>query len=272
MRQTRPVILSCFFLWAAVIAPGWASPVTALRIRHKAYDAETGKLSYELVNDSNQTITAWRLSLARGDRHGHGASSVLDQDFAIGGSREANEREAGPIAPGAGFEDTWRLDRDSGDAGPAVLSLAVTAVVFEDLGWQGDTLAVQTILEARALRIRDLERLLGALESADRRPRSRQSWSAELGAEAQRLRSESREVGADKSLRPAVAAQVSATRLALADWLEQAGREILVAPDPQESLRTLTRDLRQRFETGLRSIPSPSPGSVPVPGSEGGSK
>ena len=256
MRLTRFVILSCAALLTAGTTLSSASDATALEIRHKHFDPSRQELSYELFNDSSRTMTAWRLSLARGDSHGHGNGSLLDQDFFEQAARAGSDGERGPLAPGASRVERWRLDVGSEDRGTIALSLRVVAVVFDDLDWQGEPEAAATILESRAHRVREIGRLVAALERGDGASRSRQTWSRELGERAERLRGESAQPGADGHLPREVAAQLSATRQELADWLDRAGRELLVAADPAASLRQMRQELERRYQSGLTALPS----------------
>lgn len=272
MRLIRFVILSCLALSTARTVRSDTHEVTALKIRNKHFDAASRQLSYELWNDTDRAITAWRLGLARGDSHGHGNSSVLDQDFFEQATWTGDAKEEGSLAPGASRIEHWQLDVGNEDPGPVALSLRVVATVFADLDWQGDPTAVATILESRAHRVREIGKVVAALESSEGAPRSRQSWSAELGARAEQLRLERGVSETDAELPRAVAAQLSATRLELADWLDRAGREILLAPNPAASLRQMRLDLEQRYRFGLAAIPEDVASTLVEAQREGGDR
>jgi len=253
MRKTVLAILSCFVLALAVEAAGAASEVTALKIFEKSFDSQTKKLSYELWNESNRTVTAWRLSLARSDPHGHAQRSILDQDFFDRQPSVELGSKLGPIAPGASVTAQWHLDVGGEDPGPTALSLKLIAIVFDDLTWEGDSDAAAVILEARAARVGEIGKVVAELEKQERQPRSGQEWSAALKQRAQRLKRLGTDPDSSAGSRREVAAVLAATQLELARWLEDASREVSLAPDPYAALGFLTRSLRERYEAGLRA-------------------
>lgn len=244
MRRTGPVVLSCVVLCGVFAGPGAAAEVSALEILNKSFDPLTKQLEFELRNSSEKVITAWRLSLARGDRHGHAQKSTLDQDFLMS-----------PLDPGATLPSRRRLEIGNEDEGRTVLSVKVTAVVFADLSHEGDVDAVQAILEARAARVAEIGAVLASLEVERPQRRSREAWKAALRQRAQVLRSQSQEDEASGDSRHEVAAQRSATRVELAAWLESTGDEMAIAVDPYETLDQLTRVLKEQYEAGRRAIP-----------------
>ncbi len=118
MRQISLAILSCFVWLVALDVPLAASEVTALKILSKSFDTQTQQLGYELWNESDKTITAWRLSLARSDPHGHAQRSILDQDFFERPPSIELGSRLGPLAPGASLATHWRLGLEAADPGP----------------------------------------------------------------------------------------------------------------------------------------------------------
>lgn len=252
MRQTGFTILSCFLLGFAFSAAGLASKVSALKILDKYFDTQTQQLGYELWNGSDRTITAWRLSLARSDPHGHARRSILDQDFYHRQPEIELGAKAGPLAPGASVAAQWRLDKGEEEAGPTALSLEVRAVVFDDLTWEGDPDAASVLLAARSARVEEFGKALAALEKQDRRLWSGQEWMAELRQKAQLLKQQASDPESAAGSRREVAAVVAATKLELARWLEDASREISLSPNPDEALDLLTAGLREHFEAGLQ--------------------
>lgn len=272
MRRTGFAILSCLVLGFALGPAEATSEVTALKIRSKAFDEETRQLSYELYNESDRTITAWRLSLARGDSHGHGQRSTLDQDFSDRLSPLELGSARGPINPGGHIMANWQLDVDNEDDGFTALSLKVAAVVFEDLTWEGESGAASSILEARSARVEEIGKVLTALEGENFRTRSSQAWSAVLKQKASSLKRQGDGSGTGAGEPREVAAVLSATRLELAQWLEDAGREVLLSPDPGEALGALTDSLRDRYERGLQSTPRNGQVTLSLAGEKGGDR
>ena len=185
MRQIGLAILSCFVWLVALDVPLAASEVTALKILSKSFDAQTQQLGYELWNESDKTITAWRLSLARSDPHGHAQRSILDQDFFERPPSIELGSRLGPLAPGASLATHWRLGLEAADPGPTALSLKVTVVVFEDLTFEGESDAAAVILEARTARVAEIGRVLTDLESQQRRLHWRPGVVGQLEQRAQ---------------------------------------------------------------------------------------
>lgn len=254
MRPIGFVILFCLVLSSVANAAGPAPEVKTLKIVDKRYDLQTRQLEYELWNESAKTVTAWRLSLARSDSHGHAQRSVLDQDFFEREPAASLGSRSGPIAPGGSVTAQWHLEVAPEDSGPSALSLKVSAVVFEDLTWEGDGEAAAAILEARSARVEAIGTVLADLEREEARPGSRRVWSAALKQRAQLLRRQGNEPDPSVGGRREVAAVLSATRLELAQWLDDASREISLAPDPHEALGFLTASLREQYEVGLRAV------------------
>ncbi len=255
MRTTGLMILSCFIVGLASGGAGMATEVNALKIVAKVFDSQSRRLGYELWNDSDRTITAWRLSLARSDSHGHAQRSILDQDFYDRHPTFESADHAGPIAPGSHHAAEWRLDLAAEEASDTALSLRVLAVVFDDLSWQGEPEAAATILEARAARVEELGRVVEALDRQGPRLRSGEEWAVALRQRSQDLHRRGSEAEAADGWPREVAAVVAATRLELARWLEDASREVSLAPDPQDALGFLVESLRERYEAGLRATP-----------------
>jgi len=253
MRRAGLVILSSVVLWGVLDCPASAAEVTALKISNKTYDPRTQELTFELWNESGKVITAWRLSLARSDPHGHAQKSVLDQDFFEHRSDRVSPR-SGPIDPGGKVEAKWSLEVDSENPGPTALSVKVAAAIFEDATWEGNADAASAILEARAARVEEIGRLLATLEGKDRQLRSRQAWSADLKQQAQLLRRQGQDMESLRGHRREVAAQISAAKLELAQWLDEMGQEVVLAPNPDETVNTLTDALRKRYESGVESL------------------
>lgn len=272
MRRSSLVILSCLAQALALVPAEAASEVTAMRILNKSFDSQSQQLGYELFNDSGKTITAWRLSLARGDSHGHGQRSTLDQDFSDRQSDQGLRSRGGPIHPGSRIPASWQLDVDSEDEGHIALSLKVAAVVFEDLTWEGEPEAASAILEARLARVEEVGKVLADLENQALQRRSRQALSAVLKEKSKSLKREGDGSDSSAGAPREVAAVVSATRLELAQWLEDAGREVLLSPDPAEALGALTSSLRDRYTRGLQSTLRDGQAAVSAPADKGGDR
>lgn len=253
MRQIGLAILSCFVWLYALDGALAASEVTALKVLDKSYDPLTQQLGYELRNESDQTITAWRLSLARSDPHGHAQRSVLDQDFFDRAPAVELGSRLGPIAPGASLAAQWYLALEGADPGPTALSLKVSVVVFEDRTFEGEPDAASVILEARLTRVKEIGRVLTDLETQEYRLGSSQEWSAALRQRARMLKQQGADPESSKVDRREAAAVLSATQLELAQWLEDASREIALSPDPATAVGILTGSLRERYESGLRA-------------------
>lgn len=253
MRRISVLILLCFALGLWLDSPTRGSEITALKIRNKAFEPESNNLSYELWNESDRTITAWRLSLARSDLHGHAQKSMLDQDFFD--LEDSDSRDGtGPLAPGLNRVGRWRLDVGEEGSAPRALSLKVIAVIFEDASWQGEQQAAESILAAREARIEAIGGVLSTLEREDRRIRSRQDWMATLKQHANQLRRRAEDPDQLGAGRREVAAQLSATRQELAQWLDDAGNEIALAPNPTETVGHLKGELKRRYDIGMKSL------------------
>ena len=253
MRRAGVVILFCFAAGLLLDSPTRGSEVTALKIRGKNFEPESKNLTYALWNESDQTITAWRLSLARSDPHGHAQKSMLDQDFFDLDGGEARNG-SGPLAPGLNRSGQWRLDVGEEGSGPRALSLKVIAVIFEDSSWQGEQQAAESILAAREARIEEIGSVLSILESEDRRIQSREDWIAALRQHANLLRRQAEDPDQLGGSRREVAAQLSATRQELAQWLEEAGNEISLAPNPTETVGHLKGELERRYDIGMKAV------------------
>jgi hypothetical protein len=255
MRRTCVVILLSSIFGLLLDNPASGSEVTALKIRDKIFEPESQELRYQLWNESDKTITAWRLSLARSDPHGHAQKSILDQDFFDVDQTRATRRP-GPLDPGRITSGSWRLDIGDEQPGITALSVKVVAVIFEDSTWQGSSRAAQAILESREARVEEIGKVLSSLESGQGRFRTRENLTATLQQQSRLLRQQ----GEDRALlsegRRESAAQVSATRLELAQWLEDASREISLAADPTETMGHLTGALQRRYDNGLEAVRS----------------
>lgn len=272
MRQIGFAILSCLALGLVQELPVSASEVKALKILEKTFDWETRELVYELWNGSDKTITAWRLSLARGDGEGHAQRSVLDQDFFDRGPVFEMDTRSGPIAPGTSLESQWRLEMPAEDSSSSTLSLKVTAIVFEDLTWEGESEVAALILEARAARVGEIGRLLTDLEEQESRSWSGHDWSSGFRDRARELKVVSEDSEGPAGTRREVAAVIAATRLELAQWLEDAGREISLSPDPALAAGNLTRSLRARYESGLQATRTTTENPTTLEGGHGGER
>lgn len=253
MRRTGVVILYCLTFGLLLDNPTRGSEVTALKIRGKTFEPENKHLSYELWNESDQTITAWRLSLARSDPHGHAQKSLLDQDFFDRDGGRAREG-LGPLDPGASLSGRWYLETGDEIPGRVALSVKVAVVIFDDWTWQGDQDAAEAILGAREARIEEIGKVLSALEGENRRLRSRQDWSVSLRQQAKLLRRQGENPELLAEERRETASVVSATRLELAQWLEDAGYEVSLAPDPTAALGHLKGALERRYAIGLQAV------------------
>ncbi len=255
MRRTCVVILLSSIFGLLLDNPASGSEVTALKIRDKVFEPESQELRYQLWNESDKTITAWRLSLARSDSHGHAQKSILDQDF-FDVDRTTATRRPGPLDPGMITSGSWRLDIGDEEPGIQALSVKVVAVIFDDSTWQGSARAAEAILESREARVEEIGRVLSSLETGKGRFRTRQDWTATLQQQSKQLRQQ----GEDRTVltegRRESAAQVSATRLELAQWLEDASHEISLAPDPTETMGHLTGALQRRYDHGLKAVRS----------------
>lgn len=255
MRRAGVVILFCFIFGLLLDNRTFGSEVKALKIRGKTFEPESSHLSYELWNESAETITAWRLSLARSDPHGHAQKSLLDQDF-FDRDGGRNREGLGPLEPGASLSGRWFLE--TGDSGPdgVALSVKVAVVVFDDWSWQGDQDAAEAILGAREARIEEIGKMLSTLQGENRRLYSRQDWSASLKRQAKLLRRQGENPDLLAGERRETASVVSATRLELAQWLEDAGYEVSLAPNPATALGHLRGSLERRYEIGLKAVRS----------------
>jgi len=259
MRRIGPVVLSCVVLCGVFAGPGLATEVSALEILNKSFDPLTKQLEFELRNSSEKVITAWRLSLARSDGHGHAQKSILDQDLLMS-----------PLDPGETMPGRRRLEIGDEEDGRTALSVKVTAVVFADLSYEGDTEAAETILEARAARVEEIGAVLDTLEVERQLRRSRQAWQATLRLRAQALRKQGKESQESDDSHGQVAAQRSVTRVELAEWLEAVGDEMAVAVDPNGTLDELTTGLREQYEKGRRALPDQAENGRAQKGGKGG--
>ena len=273
MRKACLVILSCLVLGYGLEPPGAASEVTALEILDKSFDPQAQQLGYELWNESDKIITAWRLSLARSDSHGHAQRSILDQDFFDRRPSMELGSKRGPVAPGASVTAQWYLDLGAEDLGPTALSLKVSAVVFDDLTWEGEPDVAAAILEARTVRVAEIGKVVAELERRAGQPWSSQEWSAALKKKAQLLKRQGN-ASSDATVagRRETAAVLSATQRELAQWLEDASREIALSPSPDEAIGHLADSLRQRYETGLRATPGGGQSGISGGSEKGGER
>lgn len=272
MRQIGLAILSCLVMLSALDGPLAASEVSAMKVFDKSFDRQTQLLTYELWNESDKTITAWRLSLARSDLHGHALRSILDQDFFDRPPTAELRSRVGPIAPGGSLAAQWRLDLEGVGPGPSAVSLEIRAVVFDDLTWEGEPDAVAVILESRITRVEEIGRVLVDLEEQGHRLRSSQELSAALKQQARVLKQQAANPESPSAGRREAAAVLSATRLELAQWLEDAGRELALSPDAAEALDFLTAGLRERYELGLRATVGGGSAADSVPDMKGGER
>lgn len=267
MRQMESLATVTVVAWLVLATPGLRAEVTALRVIHKDFDPDGRELTYQLRNDSEKTITAWRLSLARGDVHGHSQKSTLDQDFYMNLSRPPRSAGAdvdelgdrGPIRPGGVFAASWRLGGARNDSQPRALSLKVMAVVFEDLSREGDPDVGRILLQARQKRVNELGRVLELVGRQGRQSLPREAQAASLRQHAQKLRRMSSSSEDKKVKEPELAAQLSATRMELAERLEAAAREVEVAAMPGLEIQLLATALDEEYRLGrdqTRALPA----------------
>jgi len=166
----------------------------------------------------------------------------------------------------------WRLESGGATPGPSALSLEVRAVVFDDLTWEGEPDAVAVILESRVARVEEIGRVLADLEKQEHRLRSSQEWSVALKQQARALKQQGADSESPSAGRREAAAVLSATRLELAQWLENASRDIALSPDAAAAAGFLTGGLRERYELGLRSTVGEELAADSVGGMKGGER
>jgi uncharacterized membrane protein len=226
MNRTMCWIGGTLLLSLSTLPTSAAESVNQLSILNKSLDREAGALTFDLWNRSWKTVTAWRLSLALDDGTGRGRRSVLDQDFAPSPSRG----DSATVDPGAGVEGPivggevvsmeWPIEPAAGSLGASEVSLRVAVVVFEDGSFEGDPEVAGTILAARSARLKELESTLHFLRATRGVGQSGGSIRDTLSARARALRAESSGTGLTEGRRREVAAQLSATKLEMAELLE----------------------------------------------------
>lgn len=250
----------------SLLISGWtlqarASEAASVRIINKSFDPATSELSYEISNGSKKMVTAWRLSLARGDTLGQLQRSHLDQDTYMGllDKARANTQDEvvfeGPIQPGQRLAAKHQLDIVAEGSELEALSLKVVAVVFADTTFQGDPDGARTILEARAARVDEIGRILGRLRKTTHRDRSLAGPRTQTAVLADELAREAK-IEPTEGLRPEVASQLSVTRAELAESLAKTAE--LSAFDSVRGAAALDRligHLERSYELGLRHLP-----------------
>lgn len=260
MSSLRLLLFSLVLLHPIVSASARAG-VTALKIVDKTYDPTSRELSYEMWNASDQVITAWRLSLVVEDANGQAERAVLDQDFYMNlpvdssatETRNRVSRSQGPIYPGETFSAIWKLESPAGGQRLQALSLQVRAVLFSSLQGEGESDAVEALFAARRVRVEELGRLLEIIERrrANRMPRA--ELASVLRMHAERLRQPIENPMESGALSPSLAV-LSATRIELADWLEAASTEVVVAAYPDLVLDRLRNSLQRQRDLGRGQV------------------
>ncbi len=258
----RTVILACMAaLTVSALALAQVAQPAALEIVDKSFDPSTSILSFELLNTSDRTITAWRLSLARGDAMGRGHRSLLDVDayMNLGNAERAMASESvifeGPIFPGQRLADERQLDFIPDGSSFEALSLKVVAVVFEDTTTQGDAEAALTILEAREARVAEIGRVLELVRGKADRGRGAAARGKAVRKLAEALAAESRDPALAEGMRPEVASRLSAVKAELADTLRRSADEADLNPGrAAQALDGLVGYLEQSHELGRRNV------------------
>jgi len=227
-----------------------------LRIGVKFFEPETGILKYELWNESNETATAWVLSLVR-DQQGRGGAVLQFADFymavdeVMGSSSYPNE--IGPIAPGAVRSGEWRVPiRGGEDLGP--MSLKLVAVVYEDTSYQGDPDTAETVFAGRRARLGEIAGLLDQLKVSQRPDLG--GLLSGLAIQTETLRGQAESTASEAfGESAAVAGARSAARLELTEYLEWLVNMERTGRLSQELLDELTDGLETEYEIGMRQVP-----------------
>jgi len=236
MKRRKCFVGGALLLFMAALATSAAGETAPLTLMNKSLSPEDRVLSFDLWNTSGKVITAWRLSLAYDDGSGKSRRSVLDQDFAFTAASRGDTAVAspaigieGPILQGEVVASQWAVELPEGRSEASALSLRVVAVVFEDGSFEGDPEVSRAILAARSARLVEIKRTVAFLRRARSVGRSRGSIEKSLADKAAALRLESQDSSLSDGLRREVAAQLSATRLEMAELL--ASLETSVAVD-----------------------------------------
>ncbi len=213
-----------------------ATKPEGLRIINKAYDSEIGTVSFELLNTSDKTITAWDVALAISDARGRGVElgkgmdayhSLVMQEAALQLNREMSisPAEIDQFLPG----QSVAVEMEVGPAAvkPSAMSLVVELVVYEDTSFEGDPKMAERCFQNRASHVGERAAAIAILRSEERKRLSPADLASDLRRHAELLLGETREDRAaanDSSSQPeritAVAPRLAGRLARLADQIE----------------------------------------------------
>ncbi len=223
VSTSNPIVLLCALALAGTASLPATATGASLRIVDKSFDGDTGVLSYTLLNDGSETITAWRLAVAYGDSLGIGQKLGFNHDYYMNLGKAPISQEfvdEGPLHPGQKLTGDLQLSLVDDGLGLMALSIRIDAAVFEDGGYEGDREVADTLWEARALRVAEIGKLAEVLRAVDLEKTLDASTVELLVGHAERLRSASDDPKSHEGLRSAAASVLALTRIELAEQLD----------------------------------------------------
>lgn len=167
MHRIALIALCSVTLTIGVSLPTVAAEPTGVKIINKAYDPETGTVSFELLNTSDKTITAWDVALAISDVRGHGVElgkgmdiyhSLVAEEAALNLNQGMSISPAEPDQFLPGESVAVEMEVGSVAVEPSAMSLIVELVVYEDTSFEGDLKMAERCFQNRANQVRRASR------------------------------------------------------------------------------------------------------------------
>ena len=249
-----------------------ADECKSLRIINKSYDEDLSQVEIDLENTSDRIVTAWRMTVLSGGGQGGQHVYGLDQDFfqSLGDLQKrkaspaprvgAENRSMGPVYPGESVPVRWSIPLQPGDQGFGfpVIMVSISACIFEDLDWEGREDQVDGIFAARAVRLQDLEHMLGFIDAEmpvnhlDLEPRA---LLAQLEGESERWKTLAGSETDVNTPYPQALAMASAGRFGLSQLIDSAKGAIAATPSrAADLLRQIQSSLTAEYSLALRSV------------------
>ncbi len=236
----RATLVVLVLLAVAGSQPAAASEPAGLKIVNKAFDAENGKITFDLLNTSDKLVTAWQLKevLSADGRPGPEIRTGKDAHSCLyhpitnpGPPLNSEELElCGLIFPGQRVASETNVT-PMPDGGYPVVSLKVEGVVYEDLSYEGDPAVADAYFAARAAVLEQIGRQLELLRSLDLAELSDRDLYERIWSRVLALRSEGNDAAIASGMGPDAVAMQSARRRTVADQLERLMRTMVRHPD-----------------------------------------
>ena len=238
--MTRATLVVLALLAGVGSQPAASTEPTALKIVNKSFDAESGKITFDLLNTSEKIITAWRLSevFSADGRLGPEVLTATDAYSCLhhpithpGPPRDREELErCGLIFPGQRVA-TEKLVTPMPSGGYPVVSLKVVGIVYEDVSYEGDPAVAAEFFAARAAGLEEVSRHLEIMRSLESAELSTDDLLERMGSWVLTLRGEGNDAAIASGMPAEAVMSLSATRRSAAEQLEIYMRSIKRHPE-----------------------------------------